>query len=138
MLAIASLQMGLVVSSNTSVVVGTLVFLSFGTTITATALIIYRIRRLSKHASDGLEAYGFTTEVLLESGALYAATQLVVCALLVTHGTPFNAGPTWQGIPFWVGIVTPMAVSSGLYTNHNFCMVADMRDISARRELPQH
>lgn len=91
--------------------VGPHMFISFGTTILATALIIYRIHHFSKGINGGLSRYNFTVEVLVESGALYAATQLVTGVLLVTRGTVFSAAPSWQEISFWIGLVTPMAVS---------------------------
>jgi hypothetical protein len=86
--------------------------LSLGTAIVATALIIYRIHHISKSIGNGLGRYHFSIEVLVESGALYAATLLVDCVFLVTPGTAFNAALELQGVSFWIGVTTPMAVSS--------------------------
>lgn len=77
----------------------------------ATALIIYRIRHFATNINSGLGRYKFTIEVLVESGALYAATQLVEGVLLVTLSTVFSSGPTWQVASLSMGLVTPMAVS---------------------------
>ncbi|KAF5327291.1 hypothetical protein D9619_003918 [Psilocybe cf. subviscida] len=98
------------ISHILDLVPGTLMLLSLGTTVLATSLIIYRIYIVSKDSGNGSDRYNFTMEVLAESGAMYAATLLVVCVFLITPGTTFNAAPS--NISFWVGVVTPMAPSS--------------------------
>lgn len=123
-------------SSNTNLVVGVLMFLSLGTTILATALIIHRIHHLSQDIASVLDSYNFTMEIMIESGALYAAAQLVNCVLLTVHGTAFSAAPTWQGISFWIGIVTPIAVCSWSITHQPTSV--DICDVLMRRELLQH
>ncbi|KAF5327879.1 hypothetical protein D9619_005153 [Psilocybe cf. subviscida] len=109
----ATLMLGEVVfaaaSRKIDTVLKVLMFISFSTTILATALIIYRIHQFSQHIGNGLGRYSATVLVLAESGALYAATQIAVCVLLVTHGTAYNSASTFQEISFWAGIVTPMA-----------------------------
>jgi hypothetical protein len=123
------------VNRKINTVVTALMFISLCTTILATALIIYRIHQFSKNIGNGLGRYSFTVLVLVESGALYAATQIVECVLLVTHGTAFNSATTWQGISFWVGIVTPMAVSRRYIILR--CKIIDICNNSAHRGSPQ-
>lgn len=108
--------------------------LSLGTTVLATSLIIYRIYIVSKDSGNGSDRYNFTMEVLAESGAMYAATLLVVCVFLITPGTTFNAAPS--NISFWVGVVTPMAVSLRCVTPE--LMDFDFPDICTHRESLPH
>lgn len=112
-IVIVFLQISIGFNHKGSLIVSTIMFMSLGTTILATALIIYRIHRFSKDGGSRSNRYNFTIKVLVESGALYAATLLVDCILLVSRGLPFSADPEREGISFWVGILTPVAVSSG-------------------------
>lgn len=122
-------------SRKIDTVLKVLMFISFSTTILATALIIYRIHQFSQHIGNGLGRYSATVLVLAESGALYAATQIAVCVLLVTHGTAYNSASTFQEISFWAGIVTPMAVRSWCVTLQ--CTIVDIGNIFTNRGLPQ-
>jgi hypothetical protein len=124
-------------SSKINTIVRPLMFISLATNILVTAMIIYRIHQFSRNIGNGLGRYSFIVQVLVESGALYAAAQIVECVLLATPGTAFDSAATWQGISesFWVGIVTPMAVSGR-------CIIlqretTDMPNLSAHRGLPQ-
>lgn len=104
-----SLQISIGISRS-DLVPGTLMSLSLVTTILATSLIVYRLHYFSKNGDSGSNRpYIFAMEVLCESGAMYAATLLVVCVLLTTRGTTFNT--SLIRIPFWAGVLTPMAVS---------------------------
>lgn len=108
-----SLQLAIGFGHNIwELVPGTLMFLSLGTTVLATSLIIYRIHHLSKVNGTGSSRYSFTMEVLAESGAMYAGTLFIDCVLLITPGTVFNDSPV--RISFWVAVLTPMAVSTCL------------------------
>jgi hypothetical protein len=111
-LVIIALELSIGLSRNANTIVAIWVFVSLGTTILATAMIIYRIRHFSKGIGSRSGKYNSTIEVLVESGALYAATQLVDCVLLVSRGTAFNAAPGGQLLTFWGGIATPVAVSN--------------------------
>lgn len=125
-----------VLTQNDRLIIVTHMFLSLGTTILATALIIYRIRHFSKDIVGVSARYDYTVEVLVESGALYAVTLLADCILLVTRGTAFSATPERQGISFWVGIVTPVAVSTRHITPRR--MINETDDIFSHRGLLQH
>lgn len=88
-------------------------FLSLGTTIIATSSIIFRIYQVLKGMISHSYRTRFVMVVLAESGAIYAATLLIDCVLLITHGTAFNSSP--NRISFWIGVVTPMAVGGSLH-----------------------
>lgn len=90
-----------------NVLAGTLLFLSLGITVFSTTMIIYRIYHVSK--GNRSSKYSFTVEVLAESGAMYAVTVLVFCVLLVVHDNTFH--PARGDTLFWVGVITPVAVS---------------------------
>lgn len=98
--------------ANPSQLAAVAMFLSLGTTLFATALIIYRIRDLSRDidSTSSSGRYTFIIQALVESGALYEAALVVGCISLSikNHET---TGPNGQGTIFWVSLATPMAVS---------------------------
>lgn len=109
---------GYVMSNRSaSLFVTLLTFASLGITVFATALIIYRIHHLSRDIDAASSKYNFTVQVLVESGALYAAALVVECVFLVLHNR--GIGPQGEGTIFWVGLATPMAVSVQYSTPSN-------------------
>lgn len=82
-------------------------FISVATTVSATSLIVYRIKRLS-----GVGRYYYIVEALIQSGAIYSFTNVVTAALLAAREIdPFNTAliqvTTYVGV-----LLTPIAVSS--------------------------
>lgn len=91
-----------------NLVAATLSFQSLATTLLATAMIIYRLHHDPKSNVGGTGRYNFKIGILAESGAMYAATLLIACVLLVVHGIIFNVAP--GDTSFWAGLITPVAV----------------------------
>ncbi|KJA25278.1 hypothetical protein HYPSUDRAFT_53180 [Hypholoma sublateritium FD-334 SS-4] len=81
----------------TNITLGPLTFVSlyfivsFTVTVISTILIIYRIFTVSRRADSKIAPYRFTTEILVESGALYTTNILVAGILLVLQANGAQA-----------------------------------------------
>ncbi|KAF5327873.1 hypothetical protein D9619_003925 [Psilocybe cf. subviscida] len=83
-------------------------FISLGVTVLATTLIVYRICDVSRRSIDGGSAYRYTTEVVVESGALNSVMLLLTSILLIMcTGKPL-VGPTIQAYCYCLGISIPI------------------------------
>ena len=88
-------------------------FLSLAATILATTLIIIRIVSIVRHSKGGATRYAVAIEILVESGALYAATLMVTSILYIVQGDGHSVNQVRRSVAalFWQeGILPPVTV----------------------------
>lgn len=91
---------------------GTYYFISLGITILATSLIIFRIIRVTGNHGE-VKKYRYTMEILIESGALYSVTSLIVSVLLALD-QGFKNIPRMKATFYGQAIITPITVRQTL------------------------
>lgn len=84
-------------------------FISVGITILATTLIIFRIIALTGRGGKAKRRYRYIIEVLIESGALYSCTSLIVSVLLALD-KGFTNIPRMKAMFYGLAIITPVTV----------------------------
>ncbi|KAF5328396.1 hypothetical protein D9619_013323 [Psilocybe cf. subviscida] len=82
-------------------------FISVGITILATTLIIFRIIALTGRGGKAKRRYRYIIEVLIESGALYSCTSLIVSVLLALD-KGFTNIPRMKAMFYGLAIITPV------------------------------